>query len=459
MDTASNVMATTTASVSNTFEHVNNVLPSGDNFQLYVGIIVTLGICILLVTALFYYVRQRIAVLEHSHKEQVMVLHDFIRGTSNDLEIMKQMLMNIPVVFNGRHVAEHGNGNGNGNGNERNTKLIHISTDDEESDSSESSNYDSDDQSSSSRSSNTTVSDDDDDDDEEEDEENHCIKSENNIKVVELIDGMPIDYINGKHTTDYYRGMHDTMISKDQQKRQTTHDTDYSSTGSDTGCDSSSGSDSGNDSGSDSDTGIHNNRNIHVVSQSSCDLDIKCIHIDNIDNIDNISDSSVIGQPVKETGSSRESVSSSNGDSQGNIRISDITVLPDEVKYVHIIDSIPLGTTNITIPPPVAIDVSLSSLSTSSLSSSLPSSSTSSLLPVLQIEQGVATESNVNVKKQVPSTPLKSAAAYMNTSVGDLRQTLRDKIKELNISNEKVMEYGDIAKLKKPVIIKILQEL
>jgi len=455
MDTASNVMAATTASVSTTFEHVNNVLPSGDNFQLYVGIIVTLGICILLVTALFYYVRQRIAVLEHSHKEQVMVLHDFIRGTSNDLEIMKQMLMNIPVVFNGRHVVEHEHEK------ERNTKLIHISTDDEESDSSESSNYDSDDQSSSSRSSNTTVSDDDEDD--EDEEENHCIKSENKIKVVELIDGMPIDYINGKHTSDYYRGMHDTMISKDQQKRQTTNETYYSSTGSDTGIDS--GSDSDSDSGSDSDTDIHANRNIHVVSQSSCDLDIKCIHIDNIDNI---SDSSVIGQPVKETASSsasvtssRESISSSNGDSQGNIPISDITILSDDVKYVHIIDSISLGTTNVTIPPPVAIDVSLSSSLRPSLpsSSSVTASSSAPVASLLQTEQSVATESNVNAKKQVPSTPLKSAAAYMNTSVGDLRQTLRDKIKELNISNEKVMEYGDIAKLKKPILIKILQEL
>jgi hypothetical protein len=54
---------------------------------------------------------------------------------------------------------------------------------------------------------------------------------------------------------------------------------------------------------------------------------------------------------------------------------------------------------------------------------------------------------------------LKPAAMYMNVSVGDLRQILRDKIKELNIPSEKVMEYGDIAKLKKPSLIKILQEL
>lgn len=419
-------------------EHISSSIASstGDNFHLYVGIIITLGICILLVTALFYYVRQRIAVLEHSHKEQVMVLHDFIKGTSNDLEIMKHMLMNIPVVFNGQNMSEkrqfvppmH-----SVNGNERNTKLIHISTDDEEeresddesdNDNSGSSDYDSDDQSStssSSKSSNTTASDTDIDIDNDD-----INDSENNIKVVELIDGMPIDYINGKHTSEYVRGVSDKKIIKDMTHSDNNRikaDDSHGSDSSDTDIDTDTDTDT------DTDNDVPDIKWIDNIQLSPGDLDIKCIHIDNV------SDSSVSGQGVSV--SSRDSVASSNSDNIINIQLSDVTTIPmDDIKHIHIVEEA-IHPTVATVP--AQHDVAQQPLPYDTMTAP-PSIASAS-------------------KKSVPSTPLKPAAMYMNVSVGDLRQILRDKIKELNIPSEKVMEYGDIAKLKKPSLIKILQEL
>ncbi len=117
------------------------------DLQLYIGIILTLGICIVLVTALFYYSRQRFAILEHSHKEQAMILHEFITTTSRDVDGMKHMLMNVsfPYFQNQQsHQSQQSqqqnylyrDQTNNNNLNEK--KLIHISSDessDEEEDS------------------------------------------------------------------------------------------------------------------------------------------------------------------------------------------------------------------------------------------------------------------------------------------------------------------------------------
>ena len=51
----------------------------------FLTIIVSLAVCSLLVYAVFQYTKVRLSVLEQSHKEQAMILQQYIEESSTDI--------------------------------------------------------------------------------------------------------------------------------------------------------------------------------------------------------------------------------------------------------------------------------------------------------------------------------------------------------------------------------------
>ena len=59
-------------------------------------IIVSLAVCSILVVILHQYVTQRISVIEHSQKEQAMILHQYIEESSYEIHSLKQQIFTTP---------------------------------------------------------------------------------------------------------------------------------------------------------------------------------------------------------------------------------------------------------------------------------------------------------------------------------------------------------------------------
>ena len=169
----------------------------------FLTIIVSLAVCSLLVYAIFQYMKVRLTILEQSHKEQALILQQFIEESSTDIHRLYQMNSSSHNNNNNDTAAQYGGGhhgsiileyaNENANGpreyeekpaaynaphmihldtaiyqNKRVSNLIEISSDsedttDDESSSDESSDEGSDGESSDGESSDGESSDDDDD--------------------------------------------------------------------------------------------------------------------------------------------------------------------------------------------------------------------------------------------------------------------------------------------------------
>ncbi len=221
------------------------------DLQLYIGIILTLGICIVLVTALFYYSRQRFAILEHSHKEQAMILHEFITTTSRDVDGMKHMLMNVsfPYFQNQQHSQQSQQSSqqsqqysqqsqqsqhhlyrdqiNSTNNNEK--KLIHISSDEEDSDSDNDSHISESSMTSNTTSENEDYSDDDDDQSNYSNDEDQIEDINNESEPMRLLLHHNKIYIGGFHNSQDEEGvieLKDDCVSDDMSSSELESDYD-----------------------------------------------------------------------------------------------------------------------------------------------------------------------------------------------------------------------------------------
>jgi hypothetical protein len=115
----------------------------------FLTIIVSLAVCSLLVYAAFQYTKIRLTILEQSHKEQAMILQQFIEESSTDIHrlyTMSSSANGAPIQTNGSIILEYANNDRPVAYNEphmihldtaffqnkRNSNLIEISSDSED---------------------------------------------------------------------------------------------------------------------------------------------------------------------------------------------------------------------------------------------------------------------------------------------------------------------------------------
>ena len=180
----------------------------------FLTIIVSLAVCSLLVYAVFQYMKVRLTILEQSHKEQALILQQFIEESSTDIHRLYQMNSSAhndtAAQYGGAHhgsiILEYANENANGPReyeekpaaynaphmihldtaifqNKRVSNLIEISSDSEDTTESESSESESsDDESSESESESSESSDD--------ESTEPAVESEESIVVFELVNSV-----------------------------------------------------------------------------------------------------------------------------------------------------------------------------------------------------------------------------------------------------------------------------
>jgi hypothetical protein len=114
----------------------------------FLTIIISLAICSLLVYAVFQYMKVRLTILEQSHKEQAMILQQFIEESSNDIHRLYQYSSSSnggAIPTNGSIILEYANDKPVAYNephtihldtalfqNKRNSNLIEISSDSED---------------------------------------------------------------------------------------------------------------------------------------------------------------------------------------------------------------------------------------------------------------------------------------------------------------------------------------
>ena len=115
----------------------------------FLTIIVSLAVGALLVYAVFQYMKVRLTILEHSHKEQAMILQQFIEESSTDINRLYQISSSstngVSVATNGSIILEYANDKPVAYNephmihldtalfqNKRNSNLIEISSDSED---------------------------------------------------------------------------------------------------------------------------------------------------------------------------------------------------------------------------------------------------------------------------------------------------------------------------------------
>jgi hypothetical protein len=114
----------------------------------FLTIIVSLAVCSLLVYAAFQYMKVRLTILEQSHKEQAMILQQFIEESSNDIHRLYQISSSSnggAIPTNGSIILEYANDKPSAYNephtihldtaffqNKRNSNLIEISSDSED---------------------------------------------------------------------------------------------------------------------------------------------------------------------------------------------------------------------------------------------------------------------------------------------------------------------------------------
>jgi hypothetical protein len=77
----------------------------------FLTIIVSLAVCSLLIYAVFQYMKVRLTILEQSHKEQAMILQQYIEESSSDIHRLYQMTTMPPQQFQpkGSIILEYAN--------------------------------------------------------------------------------------------------------------------------------------------------------------------------------------------------------------------------------------------------------------------------------------------------------------------------------------------------------------
>jgi hypothetical protein len=108
----------------------------------FLTIVVSLAVCSLLVYAAFQYMKVRLSVLEQSHKEQAMILQQYIEESSTDIHRLYQMTTmptsgrdshGLPFPVHGSIILDYANDNNEQNEKEKpaaynQTHTIHLDT-------------------------------------------------------------------------------------------------------------------------------------------------------------------------------------------------------------------------------------------------------------------------------------------------------------------------------------------
>jgi hypothetical protein len=128
-----------TPTPENTYKMQEEVsaITANTDYTVYIWLVGILAICVILVSAVFYYARQRFAILEHSHKEQVFILHEFIQSTSRHVEGMKHMLFDMQHQQQRQPQPPSQPSSGSNATSLSTNKLIHISSESENTSSSD----------------------------------------------------------------------------------------------------------------------------------------------------------------------------------------------------------------------------------------------------------------------------------------------------------------------------------
>jgi len=83
----------------------------------FLTIIVSLAVCSLLVYAVFQYMKVRLTILEQSHKEQAMILQQYIEESATDIHRLYKLTTNGSSPPQGSIILEYADANANANAN------------------------------------------------------------------------------------------------------------------------------------------------------------------------------------------------------------------------------------------------------------------------------------------------------------------------------------------------------
>ena len=372
-------------------------------------IVVSLAVCSILVVALYQYVNQRLSFAEHSQKEQAMILQQYIEESSYDIHYLKQFLV---AKQHYQHQQQYDNNDNNDNITEiHDTHMPGIDT----------AIYD-------------------------------ISISNNNVMVQKKT--TPTNFSNRR------------LIPVSSDSENTTTDSESSESES-----SESESESGSDSGSCESSNKPNHSNIKIIELSH-DLALTRESDDEDDT-----DSS-------ESGSGSDSESSSDADSESSDNDSDSGCSKSaEVKEVKVDESVNHldvevedFTHNVTITETSNIthDTNSDTINSTSFDLAIDVNDANDIkiisdvldiqldnIELMMLPQSTITQEQ-SIPAPLPETQPHTTHQHVNTSnysgksVSELRQLIKDKCKN---EPEKLAQFGDIQKMKKPALLQIVEQL
>ena len=372
-------------------------------------IVVSLAVCSILVVALYQYVNQRLSFAEHSQKEQAMILQQYIEESSYDIHYLKQFLV---AKQHYQHQQQYDNNDNNDNITEiHDTHMPGIDT----------AIYD-------------------------------ISISNNNVMVQKKT--TPTNFSNRR------------LIPVSSDSENTTTDSESSESES-----SESESESGSDSGSCESSNKPNHSNIKIIELSH-DLALTRESDDEDDT-----DSS-------ESGSGSDSESSSDADSESSDNDSDSGCSKSaEVKEVKVDESVNHldvevedFTHNVTITETsnVTHDTNSDTINSTSFDLAIDVNDANDIkiisdvldiqldnIELMMLPQTTITQEQL-IAAPLPETQPHTTHQHVNTSnysgksVSELRQLIKDKCKN---EPEKLAQFGDIQKMKKPALLQIVEQL
>jgi len=376
-------------------------------------IIVSLAVCSILVVILHQYVTQRISVIEHSQKEQAMILHQYIEESSYEIHSLKQQIFTTP-----QHILQTNFDNSN------DYEVYYQNTHD-------SNNYD------------DTV------------QHKHVY-----MDTVMYDTGIRVG--NNNHRL--------IPVSSDSENTTTDNDSDSSDT--DTGSDSSDSSDS-SDTDSCSDGCDNDLKNIHNKSPQIKIIEISSQDITLQQTCNDGSESESESESYTESESESDTSDSGNHETGDKYTSNDITkndtTKNDTTKFVvasPILDiSDHVKAVSINLANDKLDNISIEQIDISSdISSDIVSDIVGGIVEDITINLSLLSNNTIcpiqqsNIEKAQPVTEKpnnKFGHTYSGMPVNELRQFIKDKYKQ---NPEKMAEIGDIQKMKKAALLILAEE-
>ena len=374
-------------------------------------IVVSLAVCSILVVALYQYVNQRLSFAEHSQKEQAMILQQYIEESSYDIHYLKQFLV---AKQHYQQQQQYDN-----NDNYDNITEIH----DTHTPGIDTAIYD-------------------------------ISISNNNVMVQKKT--TPTNFSNRR------------LIPVSSDSENTTTDSESSESES-SESESESGSDSGSDSGSCESSNKPNHSNIKIIELSH-DLALTRESDDEDDT-----DSSESGSD-SESSSDADSESSDNDSDSGCSKSAEVKEVKVNESVNHLDVEVEDFTHNVTITETsnVTHDTIPDTINSTSFDLAIDVNDANDIkiisdvldiqldnIELMMLPQTTITQEQ-SIAAPLPETQPHTTHQHANTSnysgksVSELRQLIKDKYKN---EPEKLAQFGDIQKMKKPALLQIVEQL